>query len=131
MGLRKSLYIGLGIVAVILGIIGIFLPVLPTVPFLLLAAWCFERGSETLHNWIVTHKHLGPPIKEWKSHGVIRPRAKVLAVTLITLSFSYVLFYRQLMMPVRVFLGALGVSVIIFILTRPSTAKTIGESREN
>ncbi|MEO0335764.1 MAG: DUF454 family protein [Pseudomonadota bacterium] len=69
---------------------------------------------------MVTHKWLGPPIESWQKHGVIRTRSKVIAIFLIILSFTYVLVFRQVMIPVKVFLFLLGVSVIVFIGTRPS-----------
>jgi uncharacterized membrane protein YbaN (DUF454 family) len=118
--LKKTLYIGLGVICVIVGFIGALLPIMPTVPFLLLAAWAFERGSETMHNWIISHKVFGPPINEWQKYGVIKKRSKIIAIFFISLSFSYMLIFRPLMLPVKIFLSVLGICVILFIATRPS-----------
>lgn len=62
---------GIGWASVILGALGILVPLLPTTPFLLLAAWCFARSSQRFHDWLVHHPRLGPPITAWRSEGAI------------------------------------------------------------
>lgn len=69
-----------GAVALLFGMLGIVLPLLPTTPFLLLAAFCFSRGSQRLHDWLLDHEYFGPPIRQWRQHRAISRRAKVLAV---------------------------------------------------
>ena len=92
--MMKYFWIGLGSLSVALGVIGIFLPVLPTTPFLLLAAWSFSQGSKRLHQWIMSHPTLSPPIKDWQTHRSIKRRVKILAsismlaVFALTLSMS-------------------------------------------
>ncbi|MFN5996498.1 MAG: YbaN family protein [Paracoccaceae bacterium] len=63
-----------------LGLLGVVLPVLPTTPFLLLAAGCFARSSPRLHGWLLGHPVLGPPIRNWEENGAISRPAKRLAV---------------------------------------------------
>lgn len=75
----KYFWITLGWISVVLGIIGAFLPLLPTTPFLLLAAWSFSQGSEKLHDWIMTHPKLSPPILDWQKYGAIKQRVKIIA----------------------------------------------------
>jgi uncharacterized membrane protein YbaN (DUF454 family) len=70
-----------------LGLIGAFLPLLPTVPFLLLSAFCFARSSERLHDWLVSHRVFGPPIQNWRDRGAIGRRAKIFASASILASF--------------------------------------------
>ncbi len=71
-----------------LGIVGIFLPVLPTVPFVLLAAWAASLSSPRLSRWLDEHPVLGKPLHEWRRHGVVRRRAKWAATIAITISAS-------------------------------------------
>ncbi len=63
-----------------LGLVGVVLPVVPTTPFLLIAAACFARSSPRLHGWLLDHPLFGPPIRDWQAHGAIRPRAKAMAL---------------------------------------------------
>ncbi|THH37325.1 DUF454 domain-containing protein [Aliishimia ponticola] len=108
-----------GLLALGTGIIGIVLPVLPTTPLVLLAAFCFGKGSPRLRAWIIDHAHFGPMIHDWQERGAIPPRAKRAAVVAMLGAFGLSL--------------ALGLSATIliiqavclsgaatFVLTRPS-----------
>jgi uncharacterized membrane protein YbaN (DUF454 family) len=75
----RYLWIGFGWLFVGLGVLGIALPLLPTTPFLLLAALCFSRGSEKIHRWLLNHPTLGPPIQDWQTNRAISRRSKVIA----------------------------------------------------
>ena len=70
----------IGLVALALGAIGIALPLLPTTPFILLAAFAFAQSSETLHRWLLEHNVFGPLIDNWQQHGAISRRTKVVSV---------------------------------------------------
>ena len=82
----RWLLLALAVVCVVLGVIGIFEPVLPTVPFLLLAAWAASRSSPRLHHWLVNHRRFGRPLRDWESHGVVPRRAKWAATVMMTFS---------------------------------------------
>lgn len=107
-----------GGVALALGVLGVVLPLLPTTPFVLLAAWCFARSSPRLHNWLVTHPRLGPMIRDWNEHGAIPPRAKRMALLAIgaafLLSVAIGLRWEALLAQ-----GVVLCAVVTFIMTRP------------
>jgi len=108
---------GLGCTA--LGVLGIFLPLLPTVPLLLLAAACFARGSERFHNWLLDHPRLGPLIRGYLDGQGIPLRAKISAIALIWLSIPVsVLFFIPLFW-VKVFLIAIGLCITVYLLRLP------------
>ena len=75
----RFVYIAIGSIAVALGVIGIFLPLLPTTPFVLLAAFCFSRGSERVETWLLTHPRFGPMVADWRARRAVPRRAKQLA----------------------------------------------------
>lgn len=77
----RSLWIVLGFLAMALGVLGLALPLLPTTPFMLLAAGCFAKSSPRLHDWLVGHRIFGPAIRDWRDYRAISPRAKRMAVT--------------------------------------------------
>ena len=115
----QYLWASLGLICVALATIGVVLPLLPTVPFLLLAAFFFARSSERLHNWLMSHQLFGPMIEDWNRSGAIRPAAKkaatvsVAAVFLLSLVFSapsHVLAIQAVVLS----------AVLIFIWTRPN-----------
>lgn len=115
----RIIWLTLGLLSVALGIVGIFLPLLPTTPFLLLAAFCFSRSSERLHTWLVTHPTLGPHIIAWNERGAIPLRAKRLAIVMMAAAFGMSVLLK---LPAWVLWtqGAVLLCVATFILTRPS-----------
>ena len=109
----------LGWVFVALGAIGVFVPILPTTPFLLLAAACFVRGSARVHRWLLSTRPFGPIIREWREHRTIPLRAKRVAQVLIVLSFgsSAALFIPVLW--VQVLVAALGLVALCLVSRIP------------
>ena len=75
--MKRYILISLGFFFVALGAIGATLPVLPTVPFMILALWCFAKSSEKFHNWLYHHKIFGPQLQSWDKYKVIPPTAKI------------------------------------------------------
>lgn len=114
----RPLWAAAGLLALGLGIIGIFLPVLPTTPLVLLAAFCFGKGSPQLRRWIVAHRTFGPMILDWEATGAIPRRIKIWACTVMAVTFAVCVAMH---LPVRVLI-AQGVLMSIgaaYVLTRP------------
>jgi uncharacterized membrane protein YbaN (DUF454 family) len=103
---------------VVIGAIGAMLPILPTVPFLIVAAFCFEKGSPRLHRWLLEHRTFGPPLSNWRNHRVIRPKAKAMSVLCISVSVLYVIFFREFAAWIKVMMTGTCFAVIVFILSR-------------
>ena len=79
----------LGTISLVLGVIGIFLPVLPTTPFLLLSAALYMRSSGRLYNWLMSHRHLGPYIKNFMVHKSIPLKVKIISVSMVWITLLY------------------------------------------
>jgi uncharacterized membrane protein YbaN (DUF454 family) len=73
-------WIGIGVAAIALGSVGVVLPLLPTTPFVLVAAFAFAKSSDRLHNWLVNHYVFGPLIDDWNRYGAISMTTKVVAI---------------------------------------------------
>ncbi len=85
----KYILIILGSLSLALGVIGIFLPLLPTTPLLLLSAALYVRSSEKLYNWLISQKYLGTYIRNFREHRAIPLRAKIFSITMIWLTLTY------------------------------------------
>lgn len=110
-----------GVLAVALGILGIFLPLLPTTPFLLLASACFLRGSERLHRWLLSQGTLGEYIRRYEAGEGIPRRAKIVGIGMLWISIGFGVFRVE---PVwaRLVMLAIATAVTIYLLRLP-TAK--------
>ena len=83
---RRLLWLALAYSALALGVIGIFVPGLPTTPFVLLSAFAAARGSRRLHAWLLAHRQFGPMIRDWQASGAVSRRAKRAATAMMALS---------------------------------------------
>ena len=117
--IRRGLWLVFGLLMTGLAIAGAVLPLLPTTPFLLLAAYGFARSSRRLHDWLLNHRHFGPLIRNWRDHGAIDRGSKITAllvmVAALALSWLMGLGWQILLTQALV----LSVSAA-FILSRPS-----------
>ena len=91
--MRRILYLIAGWTALALGAVGIALPVLPTVPFVILAAFCFARSSPRLEAWLVEHPVFGRHIVAWRTRGAITRKAKVAASIAFAVSIALALAF--------------------------------------
>lgn len=99
------------------GLLGVFIPGLPTTPFVLLAAWAASRGSKRLHDWLRNHPRLGPPLADWHEQRAISTRNKRFAVAFLVLSWA-LMFWRGASPWVLWLLAALFITVGTFVATR-------------
>ena len=102
-----------------LGLLGAFLPLLPTVPFILLAAFCFARSNPRWERWLVEHRHFGPHIEAWRSRGAISRKGKVAAS--LAFAASALLSLLFLPMPWALLPSVAGLIGGSFVLTRPGS----------
>lgn len=117
--MNRALWFSFGLLSVAIGIVGIFLPLLPTTPLMILAAACFARSSPRLHDWLWHHPVFGPSIRDWRQHGAIPRKAKAAAVIAMAAAFGFSLWLG--LRPAV--LAAQGTVLMImggWILTRPS-----------
>lgn len=116
--LRRSGWLLLGLLCVGVAVVGIFLPLVPTTPLLLLAAFCFARSSERLLRWLHEHPRLGPTLVHWAEHRAIARRAKIMAVLAMAAAVGLALVLGAPFWVVLVQVAVL-VPVAGFIVTRP------------
>jgi uncharacterized protein len=116
----RGLYLALGTAFVVVGGIGLIMPLLPTTPFLLLAAACYARASSRFYNALLNHRSFGPLIVEWRRHRSIPWRVKITAIVLMsaTLASSIVFFVDYV--PLKIALAFLGVMLAIWLYRIPS-----------
>ena len=113
----KALYILFGTLSLILGIIGIFLPLLPTTPFLLLTAALYVRSSPRLYNWLLHQKYLGNYIRNFRENKAIPLRAKVISLVLMWGTMLYCIFFLIPLLWVKILLGLIAAGVTYHILS--------------
>lgn len=116
----KIIWATLGFLSLGLGLIGVVLPLLPTVPFILLAAFFFARSSERLHGWLLEHPTFGPSISDWNERGAIHLRGKRLATVSIVAVFGISLILG-LSAKILIIQGVTLSCVLLFIWTRPNS----------
>ena len=116
----RPLLFSLGWLLFGVGFVGIFVPVLPTTPLMLLALWCFSRSSDRFHDWLYTHKHFGPPLQQWHRYRVIPLAAKCIALLFMVGSLVYVFVFLATPVWAKALMSVTMTFVCWFILTRPS-----------
>lgn len=104
---------------VAIGVVGVFLPLLPTTPFMILAAALFARSSPRFEQWLLDHPRYGQPLIDWRREGAISKRAKIASVSLMTASYVIVWFAGPPQIWLKLLIGAILVACAAFVLTRP------------
>lgn len=112
---------GVGTLSLVLGLIGVVLPGLPTTPFILLSAACYAKASPRLHRWLTNHRLLGPMVRDWEQHRSLTRRTKTVAqvsmVLMVGLS-AWGLRERPVLVAVLLLAAVVGVWVVARIPTR-------------
>jgi uncharacterized membrane protein YbaN (DUF454 family) len=116
----QGFMIVLGWLSISLGVLGIFLPLLPTTPFVLLAAFFFSRGSKRLHLWLVAHPRFGHYVRDWEAEQVIPPVGKYAATLMMVPSVGYAVATRDIPLALDLLMVFTVVLVLWFIWTRPA-----------
>jgi hypothetical protein len=121
----RLLLIVIGTVSLVTGIIGIILPLLPTTPFLLLAAACYARSSERFYNGLLANRWFGPPIRQWREKRTVSPKSKRNAVIIVLLSFIPTILFVVEITLARIVLSLMAIGLITIILSLPSGAGSV------
>ncbi len=115
----RFILLGFGWIMVAVGIVGIFLPVLPTTPFMILAAALFARSSPRFEQWLLDHPRYGKPLLDWRRQGAISRPAKITSVSLMAVSYGIVLFAGPPMVWLKLTIGVVLLACAAFVLSRP------------
>lgn len=120
--MKKYVFLIIGIVALIVGSVGIVIPILPTTPLLLVATWCFLKSSKRLHNWLINHRILGLYIKSYVKYKGVEKKYKLATILMVWASIGFSIsivdnFY------VKVLLAIIMVGVTIHILMLRTLSK--------
>ena len=118
-GIMKIVFISIGMISLVLGIIGIFLPVLPTTPFVLLSAYLFGRSSEKFHRYLYNHKVFGQIVRDFQDKKAIRRKNKIIAlITMWVVILSSVIFFMPFWWAKVIVIG-IGAGTSIYLIRFP------------
>lgn len=118
--MARSLYLSLGLLCVILGIIGAILPLMPTTIFLIIAAYCFGRSSERLQSWLHRHPRFGPPILDWEREGAISRKGKVAACSGMALGFVIFHYTANPALWLDLLVALMMLGCALYVTSRPA-----------
>ncbi|MCE0800243.1 DUF454 family protein [Buttiauxella sp. S04-F03] len=116
--MKRIILIIIGWLAVVLATLGVVLPLLPTTPFLLLAAWCFAHSSPRFHHWLLYRSWFGSYIRHWQDHRALPPGAKPRALIFIVLTFAVSLYLVNILW-VRLLLLVMMCALLFFMWRMP------------
>jgi uncharacterized membrane protein YbaN (DUF454 family) len=124
--IKRVLLIIIGSISLVLGVIGILIPVLPTTPFLLLSSFCYLRSSEKLYNWLINHRVFGPYIYNYLTYKAIPKKTKIGAIIFLwcSLILSSIIISS---LHIKIFLFLIGIAVSLHIIT----LKTLSQENLN
>lgn len=115
----RILYFAAGLLFLAIGIVGAFLPLLPTTIFLILAAGSFAKSSPKLEAWLLDHPTFGPSIRRWRDTGAIAPKAKALATGGMAVGYALFLLSTRPGLPLASLVAAILLGCALFVVSRP------------
>ncbi len=118
----KPVFLILGFTFLAIGLIGVVVPVLPTTPFMILALIMFAESSQKFHDWLYHHRLFGPALQQWRRNRVIPLKAKIAALSMMLLSYSYLVFFANMPAWALVSVALFMAGGAWFILDKPSRA---------
>lgn len=116
--MKRTLFIILGSISLLLGIIGMFLPLIPTTPFLLLSAFLYGESSPRFHHWLINHPKLSPPIHDWNKNRVIRTQYKILATIMLAIPSTGIAISEEVPLAGKCIYFLLIATLLVGIWTR-------------
>jgi len=114
--MKKYLLIAAGTISLSIGVIGIFIPLLPTTPLLLLSSYCYLKSSNRLYEKLINHKILGSYLHNYMKHKAIDKKTKIIAITTLWISLGISILIAPLLF-VKVLLGLIGLGVTLHLLS--------------
>ena len=123
--IKKMFLIITGTISLVLGVLGIMLPLLPTTPFLLLSAACYVRSSDKLYQWLITNKYVGSYILNYREGKGIPLKAKIVSVSLLWVSMLYTIAFVIPLVMVKILLFLIGSYFTWFILKQKTLRKSM------
>ena len=114
-GFMNYVYFVLGWIFFLLGLIGVFVPLLPTTPFIILAAGCFSKSSDRFYNWLLNLPYMGGLLRDWNENRVIGLKPKILATVFISSAVFYVGLFSPVMIYIKGIMLIICLSVLIYI----------------
>lgn len=113
--IKKYIFIALGTIALVLGVVGIFIPFLPTTPFLLVTAFFYLRSSESLYHWLINHRVLGRYVSDYLKYRAVSRKTKIVALATLWPSLGMTIYFVPLL-PVKILLASIGTVVSVHII---------------
>ncbi|MGH6763783.1 MAG: YbaN family protein [Phyllobacterium sp.] len=117
---KRGSYVALGFLMLGLGIVGAFLPVMPTTIFLIFAAWFFGRSSPAMEAWLLDHRQFGPVLRNWREQGAIPPRAKALACLGMAAGYGVFMYSARPGLPLAMLVAAAMIGSAAYVVSRPN-----------
>lgn len=118
--MKKGIYFIIGCLSLAAGIIGVFLPVIPTTPFIMLSGWCFFRSSKKLYQWVISNETFGPTIENYQSGRGMTVKTKIRAIVMMWLAITVSVYFFITNIYLISFLYLIAVSVTVYIYRLPT-----------